>query len=467
MTDFRRGGAAENTAEGAVMKAERFQVDLLNGPIIRAILLFTIPLFVSYVFQQLYNAVDTVLIGRFLDETSLVAVGACAALYELLVGFGIGFGNGMSIVAARAFGSGDIEKLKKITASSLVITAGVTVFIMAVSGLFLKPVMVLLKTPPERLDEAYSYISAVTQFCGVLFAYNLFAGLLRAVGNSFVPLLFLIFSSVLNILFDVVFIRHYGTIRGAAVATVLAQFVSAVGCAVYIFVTTKTLVPSARHFVPDKAVYRDLLGQGLSMAFMGAIVHSGTVILQRAINSLDEMVIAGHLCARKIFTLTNIPIITLGLSTSTFVSQNCGAGQVERIRKGVRGAVLLTVVWTALLLVPAWFGVRPLVVFMTGSENPVIVEYAASYILFTVPFYVVLGGLIIIRNALQGLGLKFLPLVSSFIELAGKILFTYLVIPRMGSWGVILCEPLIWCVMLAQLAAVFFRLPLFRGKAVS
>lgn len=449
------------------MQRLRFQVDLLHGSIVGSIVLFTVPLFVSYVFQQLYNAADTVIIGRFLDEKSLVAVGACTALYELLVGFGIGFGNGMSIVAARAFGAGDFEKLRKITAASLVITAVVTAFIMIVSQLYLKPVMVLLKTPAPRLEEAYSYISVITLFCGVLFAYNLLAGMLRAVGNSFVPLLFLIFSSLLNIVLDIVFIRKTGTIRGAAVATVLAQLVSAVLCAVYIVFTTKMLVPSARHFVPDGTVYRELVGQGLSMAFMGAIVHSGTVVLQRAINFLDEMIIAGHLCARKIFTLTNIPIITLGLSTSTFVSQNCGAGHVERIKKGVRDAILMTVAWTLLLILPAWFGVKPLVRFMTGSENQVIIKYASTYILFTIPFYVILGGLIITRNALQGLGQKFLPLVSSFIELAGKILFTYFVIPRLGAWGVILCEPLIWCAMLVQLAVVFFRLPLFRSRTAS
>lgn len=437
--------------------------DLLHGSIFKAIVLFTLPLFVSYIFQQLYNAADTVIIGRLLDDSALVSIGACTALYELLVGFGIGFGNGLSIVAAKAFGAGEVEKLKKIMAASIVITIFVTVFIMILTAFGLKPIMVLLKTPADRLNEAYSYISVITQFCGVLFAYNLFAGMLRAIGNSFVPLLFLIFSSVLNVILDFAFIKATGSIRGAAIATVIAQFVSGLLCLIYIFCAAKILVPSFKHFSFDSSLYKDLIGQGLSMAFMGAIVHSGTVILQSAINSLDQMIIAGHLCARKIFTLTNIPIITLGLAASTFVSQNYGAGQIERIRKGVRISIFITIVWTFLLFLPAWFLTEDLIKFITNSTNPILLDYAKKYILFTLPFYLVLGGLIVIRNALQGFGQKILPLISSVIELAGKISFTCLIIPKLGKWGVILCEPLIWCVMLVQLLTVYLRL--IRGNS--
>ena len=190
------------------------------------------------------------------------------------------------------------------------------------------------------------------------------------------------------------------------------------------------------------------------MAFMGSIVHSGTVILQSAINSLDQMVIAGHLCARKIFTLTNIPIITLGLASSTFVSQNYGANKIDRIKKGVKIAILITAVWMLMLFVPAWF----------LTEKLIRLSYAKKYILFTITFYAILGALIITRNALQGLGQKLLPLISSLIELAGKIAFTCIIIPRLGMWGVILCEPLIWCVMCAQLLFVYCRLPVLKEK---
>lgn len=431
--------------------------DLLHGSITKSLLCFAFPLFISYIFQQLYNAVDTVVIGRLLDERALVSVGACTALYELLVGFGMGFGNGLGIVAAKAFGEGNWEKLKKITASSIIITLCVTVFITLFSFFFLKPIMVLLNTPAERLEDSLSYISVIMRFCGILFAYNLFASLLRAIGNSFVPLLFLIFSSLTNIVLDIVFIKATHSIQGAAVATVLSQMISAILCLLYIFFRAKKLVPSARHFKAEASLYKDLTGQGLSMAVTSAFVHTGTVILQSAINSLDQMVIAGHLCARKIFTLTNLPIMTLGMGLSTFVSQNLGARQIARIRRAVRISVLLTTIWAAVLFIPSWFFAESLVKLMSSSDNPILVGYATRYILFTIPFYVVLGGLILLRNALQGLGKKILPLISSVIEFAGKVVFTLLVIPLLGSWGVIICEPLIWCAMLLQLAFVYLR----------
>ncbi len=447
-----------------ISKSKNFQVDLINSSIFRAVLIFSIPIFVSYIFQQLYNAADTAIIGNLLSEDSLIAVGACSALYELLVGFGIGFGNGLSIVAARAYGSGDIEKLRKITAASLIITVCVTAFIMLLTAFFLKPVMILLGTPEEILEESFSYIRIITEFCGVMFAYNLFSGLLRAIGNSFMPLVFLIFSSLMNVGLDIIFIQHFG-VPGAAYATIISQGISALLCVVYIFARTRILIPSVQHFKFDGSLYADLAAQGLSMAFMGSIVHSGTVILQKGINSLDPLVIAGHLCARKIFTLTNIPIVTLGLSCSTFVSQNYGAGKFDRIKKGIKFSVLITLVWTLILFIPSLFFTENLVQLMSGSDSPVIISYADRYIRFMIPFYSVLGALIIIRNSLQALERKLLPLISSFIELAGKILFTALIIPRLGEWGVILCEPLIWCVMSAQLVFSFLRLPFFRTPA--
>lgn len=441
--------------------------DLLHGSIFKAIIFFTLPLFISYIFQQLYNSVDTVIIGHYLGEISLAAIGACTALYELLIGFGMGFGNGMSIVAARAYGAGDYEKLRKITAASVFITAGITALISISTAFTLKFILALLGTPEEILQESYSYISLICGFCGVMFFYNLFSGMLRAIGNSFMPLVFLIFSSVLNVILDILFMTKFSLgIKGAAMATVIAQFFSAILCFFYILKYAKILIPAKKHFQFNKAIYKDLIGQGISMAFMGAIVHTGTVILQYAINGFGTYIIAGHVCSRKIFTLTNIPIITLGLAVSTFVSQNLGAGHIERIKKGVKGSFLITTVWSLMLLAVFPFVLKPLVHFISGSENEMILEYATSYIKFTIPFYIILGVLIVTRNALQGLGSKVLPLFSSIIEFFGKIFFTLIIIPKLGFWGIILCEPLIWCIMTLQLIFVFIRHPVFRKKSL-
>lgn len=430
------------------------KVNLTEGAIVKSIILFTLPLIVSYLFQQLYNSADTFIIGHFLEESSLISMGACSEIFELLVGFGVGFGNGMAIIAARFFGAKDMEMLKKVTAASLIITLCVSLAVMVFSFFGLKPLLLFLNTPVENVDEALSYILLIMVFSGVLFFYNLFSGMLRAIGNSFIPLIFLVFSSLLNIVLDLIFIKSMG-LRGAAIATVLAQAMSALLCIIYIFFGEKILVPSRKHFKFDLNIYRNLAGQGLSMAMMTSIVHCGTVILQKGINNLDSMVIAGHLCARKVFGFVNIPFKILGISSATFISQNYGAGKIDRIKKGYKCINLMAFAWTAFLFVPICFFSRQIFEFISGSDNSIIIGYASSYLKISLYFFPVLSVLLITRNSLQGLGSKFLPLISSVIELLGKILFTLFIIPKMGQMGVILCEPIIWCIMTVQLVWAF------------
>ena len=191
------------------------------------------------------------------------------------------------------------------------------------------------------------------------------------------------------------------------------------------------------------------------MALMSALVSSGSVILQSPINSFGTYVIAGHISARKIFALTVIPIITLGTASATFVSQNLGAGKIDRIKKGVRAANLMCIIWGALCTIVIPLAAKFLIKSISGSENEEVLSYATKYITFMQPFYAVLGVLIVSRNSLQGLGSKILPLFSSLIELAGKILFTVIIIPMTGIWGIIMCEPLIWCAMTIQLVIAY------------
>lgn len=429
-----------------------FHPDLTNDNIAKSLLAFTLPLMVSLVFQQFYNAVDTIIVGHYLGENSLAAIGACASIYELLVGFGTGFGNGLGIVAARSYGANDIEHLKKVVASSFVITVCVTIFIMFFGQLTLKPMLSFLGTPAEIIEEAYSYIWFIAIFSGVLFAYNLLSGLLRAIGDSFMPLVFLIISSLLNIFFDILMIVKFNLgVMGTAVATVVAQGISALLCFFYILFKVKILIPGKKHFKAESKLYRDLIGQGLSMALMSAIVSSGSVVLQAPINSFGTMIIAGHISARKIFGITNIPLISIGIASATFVSQNLGAQKIDRIKKGVRTADFMCIIWGIFCTIVIPLTAKLLIIAISGSSNEEVISYGSKYIIFMQPFYTVLGILVVTRNSLQGLGSKIVPLFSSVIEFLGKVLFTLAIIPRMGLWGIITCEPLIWCAMTIQL----------------
>ena len=443
-------------------------VDLIHGPIFQSLVIFAIPLLISNIFQQLYNTMDTMIVGNVLGDASLAAIGACTSIYDLLVGFALGIGNGLAIVTARSFGSKDEKLLKKSVAGSIVsgifVSLGVTLI-----GIFgLKPLLTLLKTPVEIFDEAYRYIFVIVLFTIVMFAYNLCAGLMRAIGNSVMPLIFLIVSSLLNIVLDLLFITqfHLG-VMGAAIATVIAQGISVILCFIYMINKTKLLIPSKEDFKYDAPLYKELLGQGFSMGFMSCIVSAGSVILQYGINKLGYLIIAGHTAARKIYMFFNMPFMAMGMAISTFVSQNKGANQRDRIKKALRIAYLYDVIMAGIVTLVIFLVGADLVKMISGSSEAVVLNNGTMYLKVVGPFYAVLGVLMQTRFALQGIGQKLLPLISSVIEFLGKILFVVVFIPKFEYMAVIFCEPTIWCVMTLQLLYAFYTSPYIRGKEKS
>ncbi len=442
-------------------------VDLMHGPIFKNLVLFMLPIFVSNLFQQLYNTVDTMIVGNVLGDTALAAIGSCGSIYELLVGFGLGIGNGLAIVAARSYGAQDEDLLKKTVAGSLVIGLIASVCITAAGVLGLHPLLVLLDTPAEILEDAYRYILVIDLGVLVMFAYNLCAGLLRAIGNSFMPLVFLILSSGLNVMLDLLFIAKMGMgVQGAAVATVISQGVSVVLCVLYVFSKVQILLPARKHFHVGSHLYGELFSQSISMGLMSSIVSAGSVILQYGINGLGTLVIAGHTAARKLFSFTDMPVMAMASACSTFVSQNRGAGQPERIRRGMKEIYLYCVCVAVISVLLMQVGAEWLVRVVSGSSEPVVLENGARYLLWNAPFYSVLGVLLATRYALQSLGQKVLPLFSSVIEFLGKIVFVIFLIPRFAYNAVILCEPVIWCVMALYLVLVYRHDPfVFPKKA--
>ncbi len=440
------------------------QVDLIGGPIMNNLLIFMLPILISYIFQQLYNVVDTAIVGHFLGEQSLAAVGANVAIFDLMVMFAQALGNGLCIVVSRAYGAGDESRLRKSVAGSLVIGAGTVAVMTVMSLLGLGPLLRILGTPEVIYAEALSYIRIIGGGIVVMFAYNLLSSLLRAIGNSAMTLVFLIISSVLNVILDIALVAGAGMgVRGAAAATVFAQGVSAVLCAVYILQRARILIPRREDFIFEKKLYLELAGQGYAMAFMSSVINIGSVILQSGINSLGPTVIAGHTTARKLFMLCILPYTAMGMAVSTFVSQNKGAGQRERIIRGVKQTYVYDFICCGITIVILFFFADELAVLISGSTNPELIGNVVAYIRFAALFFGVLGVLHQTRLALQGLGVKGTPVISSFIELAGKCLFAFLFVPRAGYRAVILCEPLIWCVMVLHLLAAFFTNPYIRG----
>ncbi len=439
-------------------KTTNREVDLLNGNIFLSMVKFAIPILFSNVFQQLYNTMDTVIVGNILGETSLAAIGAATPVYDLMIGFALGIGNGLSIVTARSFGAKDMDLLKRSVAVSIVIGACVSLLLTIMARCFLYPFLKLLHTPTEILDESYHYILMITLFTSIMFAYNLCAGILRAIGNSLIPLVFLALSSSLNIILDYVFIAYFHMgVNGAAAATVLAQGVSVLLCLIYIFKHAKILIPSRIHFAFDKDLYVEMAAQGFSMGFMGCIVSAGSAILQIGINGLGYLVIAGHTAARKIYQFGIMPFFAMVTSVGTFVSQNYGAGQIDRIRKAMKYAYCYNAVVTILMMLVFGFFAPNLIAMISGSQEAVVLENGSRYLRVVAPAYIVLGLVNDTRTALQSIGQKILPIFSSIIELIGKIIFVLAFIPKYQYGAVIVCEPIIWCFMAIELLIAFWN----------
>ena len=437
--------------------------DLLNGPIFKSLIIFAIPLFISNVFQQLYNMADTMIVGYFLGDNALASIGATAAINELLIGFGLGIGNGLAVVTARSFGSGDEKMLKKSVAGSIVIGVISSIVITLLGSIILLPLLDILKTPAEIIDMAYEYIAIIVWFTIVMFAYNLCAGLLRAIGDSVMPLVFLIISSVVNVVLDIVFIAYFSMgVEGAAIATVISQGISVLLCIVYIICKVPLLIPSKEDFKIDKSLYAELSGQGISMGVMGSIVSVGSVILQYSINGLGTLMIAAHLTARKVFVFFAMPFSAMAHSISTFVSQNRGANNIYRIKKAMKYSYIFDFVMAAAMTVILCICAESLVALISGSSEQVVIYNSALYVKITGPFYAALGMLLQTRFALQGIGEKLLPLISSVIEMLVKVCFVLLLIPRFDFMAVIFCEPVAWCLMTIQLLYAFYNNPVIK-----
>ena len=434
-------------------------IDLLSSPIVSSLLTFALPILISNALQQFYNAADTTIVGNFLGFNSLAAIGATSAIYELIVGFAIGIANGMGIVVARHFGAGDIEKIKKAVAGSIVIGSVLSLAVMLVGGVWLYGLLRLVHIPENIIDEAYSYIYIIMIFFFLTFFYNWSASMLRAIGNSLTPLLILLLTSVINIGLDILFITKFNTgIKGAAIATVISQAISALLCIVYMYIKADILIPKLKHFKYNYYVYADLSTQGFAMGFMSSIVSIGTVILQTAVNGMGVTIIAAQTTGRRIMFFLMMPMSSLATALTTFVSQNFGAGNKSRIKSAVKYANIINTIWSIISVVFVYTLSIPLIRFISGSYDKELIANAKLYIAMAAPFFWALGILFNLRNALQGMDRKIEPLISSCIELICKIAFVLFVIPHVAYTGVVLTEPIIWVVMVLQLAYSFYMM---------
>lgn len=425
---------------------------LTEGTPWKQILLFSIPIFWGNIFQLLYSLVDTKIVGSTLGTEALAAVGSVSTLHTLMTGFLNGLTLGFSLITAMCFGADNMKRLKKSFAMTIGLGVLTTTVLVVALMFVLQPLLHLLNVPEEQFAMSYAYISVLIVGLFATVLYNLCANTLRAIGDSLTPLLFLILATVSNIGLDYLFILefHMG-VQGAAYATVLAQLISVVLCFVRIFRKFPILHLQKSDFRPEKGLIVEMYKSGLSMGLMSCLVSIGTIMLQSAINTFGTTVIVAHTAARKVFEIMSLPMSVLGSAMATYCGQNYGAKRFDRIRQGIRASLLIAAIWSVAVFIICHTVEGALIRFVASTTDAEVIYWGSMYLKVDMSFIIVCGVIVILRNSMQGFGDRVIPVFSSCIELAGKIIFAFVFAPMFAYWGIIWAEPVVWIAMVIPL----------------
>lgn len=409
-------------------------LDMTQGDPFRLVLQFSMPLFCSNLLQQLYNLTDTALAGHLLGSAALAEIGATAALYGLIMNFAFGMNNGLALTVSRYFGAGDESGIRRAVGWMVTLSAAVSLVLTGCSLLGRDALLTVLQVPAQAWDGASAYLTVILLGIPLTMLYNMEAALLRAVGNSVTPLLFLLFSSVLNVVLDAAFMGPLGLgVRGAAIATVLAQGISAVLGVVYILRGYPELRFTPRQLgAATRRAVTSMFWAGLSMGLMSAIYNLGSVALQSSINALGSVYITAQTAARRLAELYFIPGGALGIGVATFSSQNLGAGRRSRIWQSVKAALAIYFVWWVFVMAFTFLLGGAAIRGITGSTDEVIISNALLYLKISAPVIPPMAVLVILRNMLQGIRHTVEPLLASGLELVGKVIFAVWLVPVQG-----------------------------------
>ena len=437
--------------------------DMTTGSPGKMIFNFTMPIFIGNIFQQFYNMADTVIVGKFVGNAALAAVGACGTLAFLIIGFLQGVTAGFTVVTAQHYGAGNMKAMKKSVASGAVLTLIVSVILTVLSMISMSKVLHLMNTPSDMYGEAYGYIMVL---CGGIIAqalYNYLASVLRALGDSKRPLYFLVIAALLNIVLDLAFIIIFRLgAAGAAYATVIAQGISGILCLFYI----GKMVPALHLHKEDWEMDGSLIGWqlkiGLPMAFQYSITAIGTIVVQSCLNILGSTAAAGFAAASKIEQVFSQAYVALGTTMATYCAQNMGAGKYTRIRKGFKNATLMGFAYAIVTGVIIFFGGKYMTVFFVSENLNQIMGYVDIYLRCVSVSFLPLVIVNLYRNGIQGMGYGLLPMTAGIAELIGRS-GAALIASHFGSYmGICLASPAAWVLAGTLLIVMYFKI--MKGK---
>ena len=439
--------------------------DMTVGSPGKMILQFKFPLFIGNVFQQLYNMADTIIVGKFVGANALAAVGSTGTIMFLIIGFLQGLTAGFTVPTAQKFGAGDLKAMRKTVGSAAILSAIVSVIMTVVSMLGMKSLLHLLNTPSDIFQDAYSYIMVI---CAGIFAqvlYNLLASILRALGNSKIPLYFLILAAGLNVVLDLLFIIvfHMGAV-GAAYATVISQGVSGALCLIYIVKKVPVLKMKKDDWKMNGHLVKIQFGVGFPMALQYSITAIGSMMMQSALNILGSVVIAGFTAGSKIEQLVTQAYVALGTTMATYSAQNMGAGKIDRIRKGFKNAMIIGTIYsivTSIFVMTAGKYLTPLFLSENLGE---IMGYVDIYLKCVGMFFIPLAIVNIFRNGIQGMGYGLLPMMAGVAELIGRGVVAIIASQKRSYVGVCMASPVAW-ILAGGLLLVMYYFIMRRAKS--
>ena len=433
------------------------QYDMTTGSPMKIIFNFTLPIFIGNVFQQFYNMADAVIVGKFVGNKALAAVGSTGTIMFLIYGFVVGMTAGFTVLTAQKFGAGDMPAMRRTVVGASFLSLVVGLVLTAAFMVFMKPWLVLMHTPEDIFADAYAYIMIISAGILAQMLYNLLASILRALGNSRVPLYFLILAALLNIVLDLVLIIvfHMGA-AGAAVATVISQGISGVLCLFYIIrkVPLLRLTRDDRHLSGD--LLRTQIRIGIPMALQYSITAVGTMMVQSALNILGSTLVAAYTAAGKIEQIVTQAYVAMGTTMATYGAQNMGAGDVSRIRQGFKASTIIGVIY-AIVSAALVMTVGKYMTYLFVSEDvALIMDSVNTYLICVGIFFIPLAIVNIYRNGIQGLGYGLLPMMAGVAELVGRGAVAVIAAGQKSYLGVCLASPAAWVLASLLLIGMYY-----------
>ncbi|HEX2945967.1 MAG TPA: MATE family efflux transporter [Clostridia bacterium] len=421
--------------------------DMTEGNEIGHLIKFSLPMLIGNVFQQFYNLINSIIVGRYLGANALAAVGATGSLAFLSFSVCFGLSIGISIVIAQYFGARKEEDVKRAIANAayIIVVSGIIMSIL--TSTFARPILRLLNTPPEILNDSTAFLRIISGGMLAVAAYNAIAAILRALGDSRTPLFFLILSCAVNVVLDLLFILKLGFgVAGAASATVISQGLAALGCVGFALLSNPYFKIKREHMKPNWPIIVRCIKVGIPVALQNSMIAISMVALQRVVNGFGEVAVAAYTATSRIEQLVNQPFSSLGAAMSTFSGQNMGAGKLDRVKKGYHKSIIIVAVLSLLALLAAQFGGRAIMGIFVKEDS--VIALGAAAIKITSCAYFGLGMIYITRGLLNGTGDAFYSMINGIVEVAGRVGFssTLAMLPAVGVWSVWATTGLTWAV---------------------